>query len=113
MQLVGQMPQIVVAKSALPEPTRIRCHDLAKTRKPSLPLLGERAGVRAGSLDTNIPVFGLAGRAGIKPNFSNIPPFPKILSGPTSHARASFAKMKLGGGEAHVALAARPAIQWL
>ena len=69
MQLVGQMPQIVVAKSALPEPTRIRCHDLAKTRKPSLPLLGERAGVRAGSLDTNIPFFGLAGRAGIKQTF--------------------------------------------
>jgi len=49
MQLAGQMPQIVVANSALPKPTRIRCHDLAKTRKPSLPLLGERVGVRAGN----------------------------------------------------------------
>ena len=70
---------------------------IARPHLNPLPLLGERVGVRAGSLDTNIPFFGLAGRAGIKTNFSNIPPFPKILSGPTSHARASFAKMKLGG----------------
>ena len=49
MQLAGQMPQIVVANSALPKPTRIRRHDLAKTRKPSLPLLGERVRVRAGN----------------------------------------------------------------
>jgi hypothetical protein len=30
-----------------PEPPRIQRRDLARTRKPFLPLLGERAGVRA------------------------------------------------------------------
>ena len=75
MQLVGQMPQIVVAKSALPEPTRIRCHDLAKTRKPSLPLLGERAGVRAGSFDTSFS-FEVGGEGGQENKLFKHPIFP-------------------------------------
>jgi hypothetical protein len=46
-----------VENIVFPEPSRIQRRDLARTRKPFLPLLGERAGVRA-DFFTLISLFG-------------------------------------------------------